>query len=384
VRGGVGGAVVTRRRSSRGFAILAVLLITIIASTLALVVVGAVSSLQVVEGADASGWRATAAQREALDAAVRALRWHPHATTGAARGGDTAASWQVSWTPVPPVTVGGWPRVAAQTAATAGRANRTDDLTLELRSEPWAMGVTCGADADVAAPLVVTGSGVYVGGTLRGRENVDFARGAGPMTPAGIPADGVRTEVFAEAAVHGGAGIFARGVEIHDGASVEYPEDTDRHAGEPVPDAWLAGPAVEFLLAAQAAAMTPGPALSGGRLWLDAVSPASGDELAGGRCLLLPPADQVVIEGTQPAEVGRLLVIVRGDAVLGRPGETVLLAGGIVVTGHLEVRGPVVIEGSLHAGSLGVEAPMSVTIPSAWREDGLPGAVSPRLAECGF
>ena len=104
--------------------------------------------------------------------------------------------------------------------------------------------------------------------------------------------------------------------------------------------------------------MSPGPALTDGRLRLDEISPATGDELAGGRCLLLPPVDEVAIEGSPPADAGRLLIVVRGDAVLGRPGETLTLSGGLVVRGHLEVRGPVVVEGSLHAGSLSIEAPM--------------------------
>ena len=56
---------------------LAVLLIMVLAATFALVVVGAVHSLQVVEGADAAGWRATAAEGRALAAVVRSLRWHP-------------------------------------------------------------------------------------------------------------------------------------------------------------------------------------------------------------------------------------------------------------------------------------------------------------------
>ncbi len=63
--------------------------------------------------------------------------------------------------------------------------------------------------------------------------------------------------------MHGGAGIFARGVEIHEpGGTGEFPDDTDRHVGLPVPEAWLAGPSVEFLLAAESEAAHPGPALS--------------------------------------------------------------------------------------------------------------------------
>ncbi len=48
-----------------------------------------------------------------------------------------------------------WPRVGAQVETSAGRARRRDDLVFELRSESWAMGVTCAGDADVAAPLTV-------------------------------------------------------------------------------------------------------------------------------------------------------------------------------------------------------------------------------------
>jgi hypothetical protein len=366
---------------------LAVLLIMVLAATFALIVVGAVHSLQVVEGADAASWRAAAAEGRALAAVTHSLRWHPLRTNGAAEGGDPASaeSWQAAWTPAPPVSGNGWLRVAVQIVTAAGRASRRDDLVLEVRSEAWAMGVTCAADADVAAPLTVTGSGVYVGGVLRGRENVDFVQGPGPLTPDGVPVDDVRGDVFAAAAVHGGAGIFARGVEVHDAASPgEFPYDTDRHAGEPLPEEWVDGASAEFLLAAQAEAMLPGHALTDGRLRLDEITPASGEELAAGRCLLLPPADEVVVEGSTPVDVGRLLVVARGDAILGRPGETVTLRGGIVVSGRLAVRGPVIVEGSVHARSISIDAPMSIVAPSTWRGFCLPGAALPTLMECGI
>ena len=71
-------------------------------------------------------------------------------------------------------------------------------LGVLLRAEPWASGVTCPGDVEVAAPLVVGGSGVYVGGCLRGRENVSFeeAAGAVPGLVAGGPADVVHGETF--------------------------------------------------------------------------------------------------------------------------------------------------------------------------------------------
>ena len=195
----------------------------------------------------------------------------------------------------------------------------------------------------------------------------------------------VRGELFPTAAVHGGAGIFARGVEIHDDPSVlgEFPDDTDRHAGVPAPATWLAEPSAEFLVAAGVDAAAPGEALSDGVLRLDLLPSAGAAGLTGGRCLLLPPMDEVTIEGSPPADAGRLLVLVTGDAVLGSPGETVRLPGGLVVGGRLEVRGPAVIEGALHAESLRVQAPLDVLVAPTWREDPLAGATVPTVVAHG-
>ena len=84
--------------------------------------------------------------------------------------------------------------------------------------------------------------------------------------------------------------------------------------------------------------------------------------------------DEVAIEGSLPTDAGRLLVIASGDAVLGSPEGTVRLAGGVVVGGCLEVRGPVVIEGTLHADSLRVDAPLDVIVAPTWREAPLAGS----------
>ena len=363
---------------------LAALVVMVLAATFALVVVGAVHGLLLVEGADASGWRAAAAEAPALAAATRTLRWHSSFAGGSSRGGEQGEDWVVRWEPAPPSAGRLWPRELVQVETSAGSATSRDDAVLELRSEPWAMGVTCAGDVDVAAPLEVSGSGIYVGGCLRGRENVSFADAAG-RAPTGVaPSDGVRGEEYPSAAVHGGAGIFTGGVEVHD-PSVEgrYPGDTDQHVGLPIGDDWVSGPSVEFFLAAQAEAASPGPALTAGLLRLDQLSPGSGQAAMGGRCMLLPDLDEVDIEGTVPAEAGRLLLIVRGDAVLGRPGVTTALSGGLVVCGHLEVRGPLALQGTLHAGSLDVEAPVSVVVASDWRATPLAGATLPTLVEYG-
>jgi hypothetical protein len=140
---------------------------------------------------------------------------------------------------------------------------------------------------------------------------------------------------------------------------------------------------VEFLLAAAAESVPPGPALSEGVLRLDRLSSAGSAGLISGRCLVLSPTDEVAIVGSPSADAGRLLVIAPGDAVLGVPGETLRLSGGIVVGGCLEVRGPVVIDGSVHAGSLRVNAPVDVFVDPTWRETPLAGATLPTLVAHG-
>ena len=208
----------------------------------------------------------------------------------------------------------------------------------------------------------MSGSGVYVGGCLRGRENVSFVADPGSVTPAGTPADVVRGDAFPAAAVHGGAGIFARGIEIHDGSGrSEFADDTDRHAGVPVPEEWLAGPTAEFLLAAGVGGDAPGAGAERRDPAAGRDHAAAADGLAGGRCLLVPPCDEVTIEGSPSPAAGRLLVVVPGDAVLGRPGETLTLSGGLVGRRTpARCAAPWSSSGSLHAGSLSVEAPASV------------------------
>ncbi len=363
---------------------LAALLITVLSATFALILVAGVHSRQLVDRADASAWRAAALEGRALADVAQALRWRPSLVSASAAGEDDSAggAWQVTWAPEPPTTTAEWPRVRARVATAAGRARWHEDVMLELRTEPWAMGVTCREDADVEQELAVFGSGVYVGGCLRGRENVHFGEDTGAV--AGLPADEVRGDVFTVAAVHAGPGVFARGAEIHDTPGpVEYPDDSDRHSGVEVSSSWLEAPSAEFLLAAESAATPLGSWFGDGRLRLDEVPPAAAADAAEGQCLVLPAVDEVVIEGSPSPAAGRLLVVVRGDAVVGQPGEAVELTGGLVVCGHLTVRGGLTLRGSLHTGSLRIAAETHVVVPPDWRECPLPGAARPTLAERG-
>ena len=366
---------------------LAVLLVMVLAATFALVVVAAVHGMQIVEGSDASAWRAQSLERSAIARTSGLLRWRP-LMSGSAAGGDDAAgqSWQTSWTAAPPVAGDRWPRVRLQVSTAAGKARKRDVLSVLLQAESWASGVTCSGDVEVAAPLVVGGSGVYVGGCLRGRENVSFeeAAGAVPGLVAGGPADVVHGETYPAAAVHGGAGIFALGAEIHEAPdAASYALDTDRHTGLPVPEDWLVGPSAEFLLAASASAGSAGPALTDAGLHLDQIGAATGSDAITGRCILLPPLDEVTLDGSLEPAAGRLLIVVPGDAIVGSPGETTVLSGGLVVCGHLSVRGELLLDGSLHAGSIAIDAPTRVSVRSDWRDRPLAGATVMTIVEHG-
>jgi hypothetical protein len=377
---------VRRRHGSDGYALLAAVLIMVLAATFALVLLGAVRSRQAVERSDAAAWRAEAAVTRAVSAVTAGLRWRPGAQSGAmeSEGVHERESWRAAWAPAPPVAGAVWPRLRVRVEAASGEARRDDELTMELQAEPWATGVTCRGDAEIDAPLEVCGSGVYVGGCLRGRENVAFAAASGPAAPGGGAADIVRGEVFPDAAVHGGAAIFAGGVEIHEHSEPGiYARDTDRHAGQAVPEEWLAEPPAEFIAAASTAAAPPGDALQGARLSLAEIQLPAGADLTGGSCVLVPPMDEVTVEGSPPPEAGPLLVVVRGDAVVGQPGETVTLSGGLVVCGRLLVRGALRLEGSLHAGSLTIVGPTHISVSPGWRQRPLSGAAAPTVLEHG-
>ncbi len=184
--------------------------------------------------------------------------------------------------------------------------------------------------------------------------------------------------------MHGGVGIFALGTEIHEAPdAASYALDTDRHAGLPVPEDWLVGPSAEFLLAASASAGSAGAALTDAGLHLDQIGAATGADAMTGRCILLPPLDEVTLVGSLDPAAGRLLIVVPGDATIGSPGETTVLSGGLVVCGRLRVRGEFLLDGSLHAGSIAIDAPTRVSVRTDWRERPLAGATVMTIVEHG-
>ena len=211
-----------------------------------------------------------------------------------------------------------WPRRRVRIVATSSTAQRVGLASVEVRVEDWAVGVSCERDVDVAAPLAVSGSGLYVGGCLRGRENVSFGVGDAGVTADGRPVDGARGDECAVAAAHAGAGIFAGGAEVHDPPLGAYAEDGDPHSGVATLPAWVAGPSPGFLAAAEARGTPAGAALHDGSLHLDAFGAAEPAQMVSGRCVFVAALDEVTIEGVAGEDVGPLLIIVHGRRRGGR------------------------------------------------------------------
>jgi len=383
-----------RRSFSDGYAMLAALLVIALAGAFAMVATGAVAGLQSVERVDARGWRSDALVGEAFAGVADRLRWDPAEVSGAVEGDDDdgpdrvrEGCWVADWDASPASGAEECPRIRLSVRASSGCAERSAEATLELRTEAWASGVVCSGDADIDAPLLVTGSGVYVGGALHGRENVVFLQGAGPATPTGAPADYVYGGAYPEAAVHAVDGIYARGVEIHDVPEAgEWPFDTDRHTAGADVAALIGRPPAAVVASARDHALALGGAWQDGHLSLAAlpVPPAETEGLESGVCVLTPPAGTTLVDGVAPTGVaGRLLVLVPGDAVVGVAGGQTSLRGALVVCGDLVVRGELCVEGALFAERLSVEAPVRLTVVPEWRRSPLAGACLPVITEAG-
>jgi len=360
--------------------------------------------------------------------------------TGAAPGAD--ASSEVTLERVEPVSLG-WPSSARLVRVTAraasGGASASVIELVALRPSAVPRGLSVAEDLDAQADLAITGSGVYVGGVVRGREHVSFAP---PSAEAAPPADAEATDVPASASdaapdhawggrwpaagVHAGGGIWAAGLDTAtlDPCPEAYAADTVGAAVaglvEPPDAAWLAS--------ARSHALDPGDACSGGVLRLDrlpALLPTGepGAAEAAGRAD--PSAGYVVfvsargydggvvVTGVRDAAWAPVTVVVDGDAVLGAdpgavasadagadpsavasadagadpgaagapsaPASAVALRGALVVAGRLSVAAPSSLCGHVACRRLAVTASLSLDLEADWRTRPPVGFVEPVL-----
>lgn len=368
---------------------LAAVAIAAAAGVVALVAVTAVSARQKVVADDAAARAATMAARRGIDEAAAQLRRRPEVGAGGTLiGVDGDSTWRVSWTAGETApNADAWPAVNVGAIGRLGPTRTTLSSVLELRRAPWAAGVVCAADVELTAPMTVAGSGAYVGGCLRGREHIMFEWAPGATPVAGEdPVDGVHGDRYAIAAVHAGGSIWAAGVEIHEaGASVLWPGDSDADTPGALVDDLVAAPPAESLAALGEEAAVPADAglTTAGDIDLAALSlrlPAA----AGGRLVLVREAgDEVVVSGVMSESADPLVVVVEGDAVLGRLGSATTLRGALVVLGTLEVRGSCGVEGSLYARSLIVKAALDVAVTADWRRRPLTWVTAPVVTALG-
>lgn len=426
---------------------LAALLVAVIAALFAAVAVAAALGTLKVTASDGAQARARAAAESGVELGLHRACW------ALARSGDrlrcemecpagladaVAPAADVTLETVEAVSLG-WPlstrflRVTGE--ASCGRATARAVSLVVLQPTAMPRGISVVEDAEVEAAVNVSGCGLYVGGSLRGRENVGFVapvEGAAPEEPA-LPADPASDHAWGgrwpAAGVHAGGGIWAAGIEVHDlsPVSVAYSYDTDMHAAVPPdgtpatpPDAPPATPVeasslgdlqelVElpdagWFASARAHALDPADAFEGGVLHLDRLPPAlpTGEpgsaEVAGvadpaaGYLVCVPAAGidgGVLVVGRRDPSWAPVTVVIEGDAGLGDPSTpppatddgaaAVSFRGALVVTGHLEVAAQSGIAGHLACRRLLVAAPLTVTLAAGWRDRPPIGSLEPYL-----
>ena len=368
-----------------GYALLAALVVVALAATVIATCIAAVGARQNVAAADVSATAATAALRDALSSACEQVRWAPEARSGSAQGPyPPVGHWTATWRPGD-AAPSGFGSITLDVNSMVGPSRGALRAAVEMRAELCAQGVVVAGDVELHAPLRVTGSGIYSGGCLRGREWLSFgAEGA-----ATAVADGVHPDLWTLAAVHALGSIWADGEEIHTPSSAlpttRWVNDSDTHSDERGPAELFSPPGPGLMCALGEHATTPGDALANAVLDLsllpsrDPLRPTEAAGLEGYIVLVRPEGDTALhIVGSRPAEACPITLIVDGDAVVGRPGllETVGL-GALVVTGRLEIQGPARHVGHIYAGRLTVLAPTVIEVPGDWRAHPLPGLATP-------
>jgi hypothetical protein len=369
-----------RRASQRnGFALVAVLILAAAACLLAAASVAAVSVRQQVAADDSRGARAKRHAATALADVCDRLRWTPHATRGARAGTLGDATWTASWEPVSGAVT---PTIKLNVTSRVSTAAATLEAQVALVADPVARGVVVSDWAHFDEAATISGSGLYVGGDVAGRDLLDFTSASG-----GVPAlDGVHGHMWPLAAVHAGGEIHSSTGEIHLAAQAPlWPHDTDRHTADERPLTLTRPPAAELLAALREHAAATGTLFTDDVLDLSEIPPdeaAGSDGDAGAAAIVVsdPAAGTVRIRGALPAGSRQVVLIVLGDARIGEPNvPRTELPGSLVVSGSLAVHGPSHVRGHLYAAQLSVVAPMTVDVPDGSSLRTLPGLTAPTI-----
>ena len=368
-----------RQRGDDGYALLAALVIMALAAVFAATSVAAVLARQSVAAADRGAARAESLERRALAAACLAARRGEWASGSGAVSGASEENerWRASWSLSARPSAAGWPEFGLTAEGAFGRARHSIDAVVQLRQELFACGVVVSGDVDAAASLQVDGSGLYCGGSVRGREWISFGPADGTPT-----ADGVHGDLWPQAGVHALGGIWVRGVEEHGGGTTPAPEDTDTDSAENAVMSAVSTPSADWLDTVNGWADDPGGAFDRGVLRLDRIPPAcealDGRAADSGFVFWLSPGDAVVrVAGVRPSGWCPVLLVSEGDLVLGDPAIDTSFEGAVVAKGHVEVDGSTAIGGGLYAGTLEVAHALAVTMAPSWRTRPIRGLALP-------
>jgi hypothetical protein len=275
----------------------------------------------------------------------------------------------------------GWPRTYdVEVTGEHGAAAAALQAVVRLSPTRLPCGISVAGALTCAAQTTVRGCGLCTGSDVRGRENITFEAADNDAAPVDDPpADFAHGELWPAAAVHAGGHIYRGGSEEH--AQAGSPEaDTDACTGGAPPQSIVGLPSAGIVADCVSRApvlQTPYP---GGSLDLSTLpGPASGEGLV---VVARATSQPLSLTGWRPAPplAPQLTLLVLGDAcVVAAPTpspEGVGMSGALIVTGTLTVQSPTSILGSLAAGALQVDAPLLVDLPSGWRDQPPPGALS--------
>jgi hypothetical protein len=369
--------------SQSGYALLAALVVTALAAVFAAAAVAAVSARQSIVGADVANERVQAGVQQALARACLELRRHPAALEGEVSSPSTsvdAEAWRARWVGAGVAAGTAWPAVAVRAEASCGTARRMLSALIELRAASVPQGLVVGGDAVLLAPLRVSGSGLYCGGCVRGREWLEFGGFA--------MADLAHGDIWPQAGAHALGNLWSAGEEIHADSAVatQYPYDTDMHTNDDDVSRLVAPPDAACLIALRDAAVMPGVALRDGVLDVAKLPLSRPPSLgtgpgADGYVVMASAAEgaELRLVGARPPGACPIVVVILGDAALGAPDASTALDGALLVCGSLRVCGPADLAGHLFARDLLVAAPLSLDLAGDWRTRQLAGLVSPVL-----
>jgi hypothetical protein len=379
-----GGRNTARSGERPGFALVAIMIIGAMASLASAALFTVAMASANVAGADRRSELARAAADSGLVDAVDRLSWGLAGSAGTQVRESyavtlvTDGSYTVGLTRRLPAT--GWPRsYDVDVSGEYGAANAALHALVQVAPSGLPCGVTVAGRANCEARMSLRGCGVYAGSDVYGRENVVFEAGenGGDADP-----DYAHGDLWPAAAVHAGGRIYCNGSEEHAGGGMEA-ADTDACTGDPAPQDITVPPSAALLAdMAGRSPLSQAPNL-GGVLDLGTLPGPTG----GGALVVVVRAASEPLSLTgwrpQPPLAPQVTLVVLGDARI-VPGSVLQpegagMTGALIVTGTLTVETSTSIRGSLSAGALTVEAPLSVDLPAGWRDQPPPGSLSTQV-----